>query len=147
VVYRLDRAQNSTAVAKLKMDEAPIGDLREDGFVALDVRPGSHALKVDLPANAGACVLPLEIADGETGYFLVAPRSGNMIARTPGSVLEAFLDTFSPGVLIPLIGMAATEAGAALESAGKMCGGPFSVVRVVPTAAQAMIMELRESTR
>jgi hypothetical protein len=142
VVFRLDRAQNSTVVAKVQLDKAEFGHLRESGFLVRDVSPGAHTLGVDLPMDAGACGLPLEIASGETGYFLVAPRSENMMARTPGSILE----TFSPTILGSLIGALATEAGAALESAGKKCGGPFSVVRILPAAAQAMLSDLREST-
>ena len=143
VVFRMDRAQNSTAVAKLRLDKAPFGDLRENGFLARDVAPGAHTLKVDLPVDPGACGLPLEIADGETGYFLVAPRSENMIARTPGAIFEAL----APTLLGTLAYSAASDVGAALESAGKKCGGPFSIVRVLPAAAVPMIKDLRESVK
>ncbi|MEO8307122.1 MAG: hypothetical protein ABI616_03660 [Pseudomonadota bacterium] len=145
IVYRLDRAQNSTAVAKLKMDNAPVGDLREDGFLARDVAPGAHTLNVDLPLEPGTCDLRVEIADGETDYFLVAPRVANAVAKTPGTIAQVFTDIFVPGVAPFLLGEAAIQAGAALESASRKCGGPFSMVRVVPTAAEAMLLELRES--
>jgi hypothetical protein len=146
VVFRMDKTQGSTIAATMEIDGLVFGSLRENGFVWHDIDTATHLLRADVPNEAGTCLLAFQIAAGETGYFLVEPRAANAVARTPGTILETFLDALSPSMLVPLVGTFAAEAGATLESAGKKCGGPFSVVRVAPAAAQAMIKDLREST-
>jgi hypothetical protein len=149
VVFRMDKAQNSTVAATVEIDGLIFGSLRENGFVKHDIDTATHELRADIPAEQGTCLLTFQIAAGETGYFLVAPRVANAAAKTPGTVAQFITDALVPGagILPYLASEAAIQAGAMLESAGKRCGGPFSVVRVPPTTAEPLVMELRESTK
>lgn len=145
VVYRMDKAQNSTVAATMEIDGLVFGRLRESDFVWHDIDTKTHLLRADVPSETGTCLLSFQIAAGETGYFLVAPRSGNALAKTPGTIAQFITDALMPGVLPYVLSEAAIQTGAVLESAGKQCGGPFSVIRILPAVAEAMIMELRES--
>lgn len=147
VVYRMDKAQNSTVAATMEIDGLVFGSLRERGFVWHDIDTATHVLRADIPSEAGTCLLTFQIAAGETGYFLVAPRAANAVAKTPGTIASVIADALLPGVAPLILSEMATQAGAVIESAGKRCGGPFSVVRVPPAAAELVIMELRESTK
>lgn len=141
VVYRLDKAQFTVAAAELKLDKGKLGLLRTGGFVTRDVAPGAHTLNVDQNGTPGTCNLPFSLAGGETGYFMVAPRGANFAAQVPGLLLPW-------GSLVSALASEATMvAGAAVESAGKQCGGPFAVARTLAAVAQAMVMDLRESTK
>jgi hypothetical protein len=77
----------------------------------------------------------------DTGYFLVEPRGANTAARTPGSISLLLSQTIPGGIA----SMIASDIGAAMESEGRQCGGPFSVVRVLPAAALPALKDLRES--
>lgn len=147
VVYRMDKAQGSTVAATMEIDGLVFGSLLESGFVWHDIDTKMHMLRADIPSEQGTCQLAFQIAAGETGYFLVAPRAGNAVAKTPGTIAQFVTDALVPGLgLLPfLVTEAAIQTGAALESAGKKCGGPFSVTRVLPAAAEPMVMDLRES--
>ena len=145
VVYRLDKAQNSTVAATMEIDGLVFGILKEKGFVWHDIDTKRHLLRADVPSEQGTCLLAFEVAAGETGYFLVAPRAANAAAKTPGTIARVFADALLPGVAPLILSEMATQAGAVLESAGKQCGGPFSVTRVLPAAALPVIMDLRES--
>jgi hypothetical protein len=147
VAYRLDKAQNSTVAATMEIDGLVFGTLREKGFVWHDIDTKRHLLRADVPSEQGTCLLAFEIAAGETGYFLVTPRAANAVAKAPGTIAQFIADALVPGVLPLVLGEMTTQAGAVLESAGKQCGGPFSVVRVLPAAAEATIMDLRESVK
>ncbi len=145
VVFRMDKAQNSTVAATMEIDGLVFGSLRENGFVWHDIDTATHVLRADIPSEQGTCLLTFQIAAGETGYFLVAPRAANAVAKTPGTIASVIADALIPGVAPLILSEMATQAGAVLESAGKRCGGPFSVIRVPPAVAQPMVMELRES--
>jgi hypothetical protein len=147
VVYRLDKAQYSTVVATTEIDGLVFGSLRENGFVWHDIDTAAHLLRADVPSDPGTCLLPFQLAAGETGYFLVAPRGAYAAAKAPGTVAQFIADALVQGsdMLPHLASEAVIQAGATLESAGKRCGGPFSVVRVPPAAAEPLVMELRES--
>jgi len=143
VVFRMDKAQNSTVAATMEIDGLVFGTLREKGFVWHDIDTATHVLRADVPSEQGTCLLTFQIAAGETGYFLVAPRAANAVAKTPGTIANALL----PGIAPLILSEMATQTGAMLESAGKRCGGPFSVVRVPPAKAETLIMDLRESVK
>ena len=143
VVFRMDKAQNSTVATTMEIDGLVFGTLRESGFVWHDIDTKRHLLRADVPSEQGTCLLAFEIAAGETGYFQVAPRVGNAVAKTPGNIVQSIV----PGLLPLILSEMAIQTGAALESAGKNCGGPFSVVRVPPATAEPLIMDLRESVK
>jgi hypothetical protein len=149
VVFRMDKAQNSTVAATMEIDGLVFGSLRESGFVWHDIDTVTHVMRADVPSEQGTCLLTFQIAAGETGYFIVEPRVANAVAKTPGTIAQFITDALVPGagILPYLASEAAIQAGAALESAGKRCGGPFSVTRVPSAVAQPMVMELRESTK
>jgi hypothetical protein len=111
--------------AKLALDGAVLGDLWKSEYFLRDVAPGRHVLRVDVPANPGACELAFEIDGGMIRYFAVEPRPSYAWATMPGQVLWHAVPL--AGIVIgPLAG----AAGAAIESSGKACGGPFAVVEV-----------------
>jgi hypothetical protein len=145
VVFRMDKAQYSTVVATMEIDGLVFGSLRENGFVTHDIDTATHLLRADVPADAGTCLLAFQISAGETGYFLVAPRGAYAAAKAPGTIAQFITDALVPGIMPHLASEAVIQAGATLESAGKQCGGPFSVVRVLPAAAEPLVMDLRES--
>ena len=145
VVFRMDKAQNSTVAATMEIDGLVFGSLRESGFVWHDIDTATHVMRADIPSEQGTCLLTFQIAAGETGYFIVEPRVANAVAKTPGTIASVIADALMPGVAPLILSEMATQAGAVLESAGKRCGGPFSVTRVLPAIAQPMVMELRES--
>jgi hypothetical protein len=145
VVFRLDKAQYSTLVTTMEIDGLVFGVLRENGFVTHDIDTATHVLRADIPAEQGTCLLTFQIAAGETGYFLVAPRAAYAAAKTPGTIAGIFTDALVPGLGSLILSEAAIQAGATLESSGKRCGGPFSVIRVPPAAAEPLVMDLRES--
>lgn len=147
VVFRMDKTQGSTIAATMEIDGLVFGSLREKGFVWHDIDTATHLLRADVPSEIGTCLLAFQIAAGETGYFLVAPRAANAVAKTPGTIAQFITDALMPGVLPQVLSEMAIQTGATLESAGKQCGGPFSVVRVLPAVAEPLVMELRESTR
>jgi hypothetical protein len=147
VVFRMDKAQNSTVATTMEIDGLVFGTLKEKGFVWHDIDTKRHLLRADVPSEQGTCLLAFEIAAGETGYFQVAPRAANAVAKTPGTIARFITDALLPGVAPLILGEMATQAGAVLESAGKQCGGPFSVVRVPPATAEPLIMDLRESVK
>jgi hypothetical protein len=147
VVFRMDKAQASTVAATVEIDGLVFGSLLENGFVWHDIDTKAHLLRADVPAEPGTCLLGFQIDAGETGYFLVAPRGANAAAKAPGALAQFVADAIVPGVLTHVLSEAVIQSGAVLESAGKQCGGPFSVTRVPPAAAEQVIMELRESTK
>ena len=145
VVFRMDKAQNSTVAATMEIDGLVFGSLRESGFVWHDIDTATHVVRADVPSEQGTCLLTFQIAAGETGYFIVEPRVANAVAKTPGTIASVIADALLPGVTPLILSEMATQAGAVLESAGKRCGGPFSVTRVPAAVAEPMVMELRES--
>ena len=143
IVYRLTARQSvSGAVPRLRLDGTDLGVLLEKGFIAKDVDPGTHRLAVDASTAPGQCDLQMEIPAGETWYFVVVARGQNTAAQA-----AAFLLLPYGSVPEMLANDAAVAAAGAIESSGKQCGGAFSLVRVLPAAAQAMLPDLRESTR
>jgi hypothetical protein len=149
VVFRMDKTQGSTIAATMEIDGLVFGSLRENGFVWHDIDTATHLLRADVPSEQGTCLLAFQIAAGETGYFLVAPRVANAVAKTPGTIAQFITDALVPGAgILPYLATEAViQAGATLESAGKKCGGPFSVTRVLPATAEPLVMELRESVK
>jgi hypothetical protein len=141
VVYRLEGFHKYTVGATVKLDGVEVGALEVNGFLSKDLAPGKHVLGVDLSLEPGVCTLPFEMPAGDTGYFLVAPRGENAAARAPGAIGFMLSQTILGGVASELV----SDASAAVESAGKQCGGPFALVRVVPAAALPVLTGLRES--
>jgi hypothetical protein len=149
VVFRMDKAQGSTIAATMDIDGLVFGSLLENGFVWHDIDTATHLLRADVPTEIGTCLLTFQIAAGETGYFLVAPRAANAVAKTPGTIAQFITDALvqGAGILPHIATEAAIQAGATLDSVGKKCSGPFSVTRVLPAAAEPVLMELRESVK
>jgi hypothetical protein len=143
IVYRLTARQYvSGAVPRLRLDGADLGQLLEKGFIARDVDPGTHKLAVDASTAPGQCNLQLELPAGETSYFVVVARGQYTAAQATGFFLMPY-----GSIAEMLANDAVVAASGAIESSDKQCGGGYSLVRVLPAVAQAMLSDLRESTK
>jgi len=126
-IYRIapeERWQGSYRSASLQVDGKSFGDIPVGEFRIQDVTPGRHVLQVDIPGMPGTCELSVEMAGGASYFFEVAARVSYWWAGQPGWALTS----------IPFVGLVvgplAFAAGTAIESSGKTCGGPFSIVSV-----------------
>lgn len=117
-----EHSQYSGRSASVKIDGTSVGSCDYAGFVPIDTDTGKHILSVDMWDSPGHCDLTVEAVSGQTYYFEVKPRTGNLIS----------------GMFGGLVGMGA-------ESAGKQCGGAFSVEAVEKNNALAKLKELRLS--
>jgi hypothetical protein len=81
--------------------------------------------------------LPIDAVGGEAYFFQVDMRESYAWAMLPGQVLSS----------VPLVGIAAGPvawvAGGSIESAGKTCGGPDSIVNVDRDTAIARLANMR----
>ena len=95
-----------------------------DGFHTQDIAPGMHVLAVDMSGLPGACEAPIDVAGGNSYFYKIVPRPSYWHAALPGQVIFPF----------PLVGLVvgpvAIYAGTGIETAGKACGGGFSIESV-----------------
>ncbi|MBK7860933.1 MAG: DUF2846 domain-containing protein [Archangiaceae bacterium] len=75
-VYRSVSAAAAT-VATLFVDNARVGDLRNDRYFELRLRPGSHTVMLKTPAAEQ--VLPIDVVEGELAYLKLehAPKGAD----------------------------------------------------------------------
>ena len=126
-IYRIapeEKWQGSYRSADLLIDGSASGAVAVDEFRIRDVPLGHHVLRVDITGMPGACDLPIETTDGGSYFLEVTARESYWWAGQPGWALTGI--PFAGLVVGPL----AFAAGTAIESAGKTCGGPFSIVSV-----------------
>ena len=120
VTFRMREDGLSRRGASVKLNGEPLGKLAHAGFNVFDVKPGKHALTVDQWDVPGACTLQIDVAAGNTYHFEVKQRSENVTSR----------------VFLGLI-------GAAIESAGRECGGAFSIEPVPSDVAAQKLPSLK----
>jgi hypothetical protein len=139
VVFRQSSTpQYSVREARLELDRVAAGGVLPAGFRVFDVAPGSHTIVVDMWDAPGRCELTFEITGGATQYFEVVPRIASWLSAAPMMAAPPIPAGSLVGAALMLIGMAA-------ESAGKTCGGAFSVVPVDNEAALPKLAQVRLS--
>ena len=139
-IYRIApeaRWQGSYRSADLQIDGTSSGAISVGEFRIQDVTPGRHVLRVDITGMHGACELPLETTGGGSYFLEVAARESYWWAGQPGWALTSI--PFAGLVVGPL----AFAAGTAIETAGKTCGGPFSIVSVDRDAALSKLADMQ----
>lgn len=117
-----DTFQYSGRDARVMLDGATLGKVSHLGFSVFTIPAGKHVLSVDMWDNPGGCKLPIEAAPASDGYYEVEPRAGNLVGILAGGLI-----------------------GAAIETAGKDCGGAFSVVERAKDEAQSVLPKLKDS--
>lgn len=105
--------------AQIKVDGTPMGSVGYQGFMNLDLPYGRHELEV---AFNGSCKIAVELKEGQHYYFEIDIRSSAATASLLGGGL-----------------------GAAIESAGKKCGGAFNVNPIEESIAVSKLPSLRQS--
>lgn len=121
IVFRTrDSSQYCARAASVKIDGNIAGNCDYAGFNVFEVTAGKHVLTVDVWDSPGKCDLPIDVSGGNTYFYEIQPRTGNLTAGLVGG----------------LIGMA-------IESSGKQCGGTFSVAPIEQSAALLKLEDLR----
>lgn len=123
----------------VQIDGVSLGTVGIDEYFIRDTSPGQHILRVELPGWPGACEISIDLTAGMSRLLEVAPRSSYFLATLPGQVVWG----------VPIVGLvvgpAAAFGGAAAESLGQACGGPFSIATVEVETARAKLVNLRSS--
>lgn len=134
--YFLFAASRSSIV---QLDGVALGTVGIDEYFIRDASPGQHILRVELPGWPGVCEISIDLTAGATHLFEVEPRRSYFLATLPGQVVLG----------IPIVGLvvgpAAVFGGAAAESLGQACGGPFSIAPVEVETARTKLLNLRSS--
>jgi len=127
----------------------------------VDAEPGARVVTVSTAAVwglSGTCDLGVELAGGKRYYFEIKPREGHHFATVMGAFLGfglaqrggsgAFgLPTVGDAARAALGGAGASALAGAIESAGRRCGGPFSVESIADDDALPRVMNLRRTER
>lgn len=95
-------------------------------------------LRADLPGYPGGCDLSIQVAGGSEYFFEVALRSSYWHATLPGQVMLGI-------PLLNLLAPAIAYSGMGMETAGKVCGGGFSIVPIERDPALTKLMDLHAS--
>ena len=139
IVFRLSNSpQYSIRAARLELDRRSVGEVMPAGFHVFEVTPGTHSLVADLWDAPGRCEFDFDIAAGSTYYVEIAPRPEAWLSGA-GALAGA------PTPAGWLVGVALSLGGMAAESAGKTCGGAFSISPVESNEARSKLLELRSS--
>ncbi|HSC00764.1 MAG TPA: hypothetical protein VLE45_12675 [Burkholderiaceae bacterium] len=139
VVYRqANTLQYSVREARLELDGSAVGGLLPAGFRAFDVPAGPRRIVVDMWDAPGRCELTAELQGATTHYFEVAPRLESWLAGAPAVAAP-------PVPAGGLVGGVMMMGSMAIESAGKACGGAFSIVAVDAAVARPRLADLRDS--
>jgi len=123
----------------VQLDGVSLGTVGIDEYFIRDSSPGQHILRVELPGWPGACEISIDLTAGTTHLFEVAPRRSYFLATFPGQIVLAI------PILGLVVGPAAVFGGAAAESLGQACGGPFSIATVEVEIARNKLVNLRSS--
>jgi hypothetical protein len=123
----------------VQLDGVSLGTVGIDEYFIRDASPGQHILRVEVSGWPGACEISIDLAAGTTHYFEVAPRRSYFLAALPGNFVSGI------PVLGWVVGPALAFGGAATESMGQACGGPFSIATVEVEIAQSKLVTLRSS--
>jgi hypothetical protein len=123
----------------VQLDGVSLGTVGIDEYFIRDASPGQHILRVELPGWPGACEISIELTAGTTHIFEVAPRTSYFLATLPGQIVLGI------PILGLVVGPTAVIGGAAAESLGQACGGPFSIATVEVETARIKLVNLRSS--
>ena len=130
----------SARTARLAVDGERAGKLATGGFRTFKVAPGPHTFVVNMFDAPGSCELTVDIQSDVEYFYEVTPRPPSFAVSTPGALL---LGASPTGVLF---GLGLSGEAMAAESAGKQCGGAFSIVPVDPSIALPKVTALRASS-
>ena len=125
----------------VQLDGVSLGTVGIDEYFIRDASPGQHILRVELPGWPGICEISIDLTAGITQFFEVAPRGSYFLATLPGQIVSG-IPTLGLGLVV---GSAAVFGGAAAESLGESCGGPFSIATVEVETARTKLVNLRSS--
>jgi len=143
VVFRQrNTPQYSVREARLEVDRTAAGTVMPAGFRVFDVAAGSHTIVVDMWDAPGRCELTLDLKGGATHYVEVAPRIESWAAGAPALAAPALAPLGTYG---GLLATALLLSGMAVESAGKPCGGAYSLVAVDGAEALPKLAQMRSS--
>jgi len=123
----------------VQIDGVALGAVGIDEYFIRDTSPGQHVLRVELPGWPGACETSIDLTAGKSHLFEVAPRRSYFLATVPGQVV------LGVPIVGAVVGPAAVLGGAAAESLGQACGGPFSIAAVEVETARTKLVNLRSS--
>ncbi|KGM38547.1 hypothetical protein JY96_21730 [Aquabacterium sp. NJ1] len=122
-IYRTGETdQYSARDARISLDGKTVSKVAYKGFTTFEIQPGSHAVFADMWDAVGSCKVQFEAISGNEYYFEVAPRREHLM----GSLVFGFV-------------------GAAIESAGKECGGAFAIVSKPRDTATIALSSLKLS--
>jgi hypothetical protein len=107
--------------AVIAIDGTSLGSVDFQGFESFDLPSGSHELSVEFNAK---CTIDVDLPEGKHVFYEVDNRSSAVSASLVGGSL-----------------------GALVESAGKKCGGAFSLQPIDEATALARLSGLRETKR
>jgi hypothetical protein len=132
-----DSTQYSGRSAAVRVDGKEVGGCDYAGYQTFYVKAGPHVLTVGMWDAPGQCSLSTNVLGGEEYFYEILPRPENLMA--------GYL-----GILIGALGGSAAQAGAPFavmgaESAGKECGGAFSIVAIEESLGRRKVMDLRMS--
>lgn len=120
--------QGAGGLVYLRANDKEIGAVGHKGFNVFELSPGSTQLLIQTPMAMGSCQLTTELQAGQTYYFEIAPRSNSIKAATVGVLLGGIV-----GAMI----------ASGIESAGKTCGGPTSIVEATPDRVSDILPQLK----
>jgi len=123
----------------VQLDGVSMGTVGIDEYFIRDAAPGQHVLRVELPGWPAECEISFDLTAGTTHFFEVAPRRSYFLATLPGQVVLGI------PILGLVVGPPAVFGGAAAESLGQQCGGPFSIASVEADTARSKLVTLRSS--
>jgi hypothetical protein len=132
-----ENTQYSARSATVRIDGREVGGCEFAGYQSFYVRAGPHVLSVDLWDSPGNCRLSIETLGGEEYFYEISPRPANAMASFLGFMIGSMGN--------PMGQLIAPYALIGAESAGKECGGPFSLAGVEEGFARQKLRELGRS--
>jgi hypothetical protein len=132
-----DSTQYSGRSAAVTVDGREVGGCDFAGYQTFYVSAGPHVLTVGMWDAPGSCRLSVNVLGGEDYFFEISPRTENVLAGFLGAVIGGI------GGSMALAGAPFAVMGS--ESAGKDCGGAFSIVTVEESIGRRKVMDLRMS--
>ena len=132
-----DSTQYSGRSAAVRVDGREVGGCDFAGYRTFYVSAGPHVLTVGMWDAPGNCRLSVNLLGGEDYFFEISPRTENTMAGFLGAVIGVI------GGPVALAGAPFAVMGS--ESAGKNCGGAFSIAAVEESIGLRKVMDLRMS--
>jgi hypothetical protein len=129
--------QYSGRAASVNVDGRELGSCAYSSFQTFYVSAGPHVLAAEMWDAPGSCRVTVNLIGGEDYFYEITPRAENYLSALAGMLIGGMAGA-----------TAATGAGFAAmgaESAGKACGGAFSIVAVDENVARDRLKALRMS--